>query len=67
MSTPEGTPGQRAAARAHVTQLRQDGGTYRSIAAAAALSPAAVHRLVSGRRRAQPATATAVLTVTTRP
>ena len=64
MSTAEGTPGQRAAARAHVTQLRQDGGTYRSIAAAAALSPGSVHRLASGRRRAQPATAAAVLTVT---
>src|SRR5204862_4681397 len=31
---------------------------------AAALSPAAVHRLASGRRRAQPGTAAAVLTVT---
>ena len=38
MTTTEGTPGQRAAARDHVTQLRQNGGTYRSIAAAAALS-----------------------------
>jgi hypothetical protein len=55
MSTTEGTPGQRAAARAHVTQLRQDGGTYRSVAAAAALSTGSVHRLASGRRRAQPA------------
>jgi transcriptional regulator with XRE-family HTH domain len=64
MSTTEGTPGQRAAARAHVTQLRQDGGTYRSIAAAAALSPGAVRRLASGRRRAQPGTTAAVLTVT---
>jgi len=58
------SPAQREAAREHVTRLRQDGGTYRSIAAAAALSPAAVHHLASGRRRAQPATATAVLTVT---
>ena len=57
-------PGQREAARDHLTRLRQDGGTYRSIAAAAALSPAAVHGLASGRRRAQPATAAAVLTVT---
>jgi len=64
MSTTEGTPGQRAAARAHVTQLRQDGGTYRSIAAAAALSTGSVHRLASGRRRAQPGTTAAVLTVT---
>jgi hypothetical protein len=58
------TPGRREAARDHVTQLRQDGGTYRSIAAAAAVSPGAVHRLASGRRRAQPGTAAAVLTVT---
>ena len=60
----EASTGQREAARAHVTQLRQDGGTYRSIAAAAALSTGSVHRLASGRRRAQPGTATAVLTVT---
>src|SRR6516162_771171 len=60
------SPGQRRAARDHVAQLRQSGGTYRSIAAAAALSPATVRALASGRRRAQPATATAVLTVTSR-
>ena len=60
----EATTGQRETARAHVTQLRQDGGTYRSIAAAAALSTGSVHRLASARRRAQPGTATAVLTVT---
>jgi hypothetical protein len=58
------SPGQREAARDHLTRLRQDGGTYRSIAAAAALSPGAVHRLASGRRRAQPGTAAAVLIVT---
>ena len=60
------SPGQRQAARDHVTQLRQHGWTYRSIAAAAALSPDTVHALATGRRRAQPATATAVLTVTRR-
>jgi transcriptional regulator with XRE-family HTH domain len=59
-------PGQRQAARDHVTQLRHGGGTYRSIAAAAALSPATVRGLASGRRRAHPATAAAVLTVTSR-
>ena len=71
MTTTEGGPGrseastgQREAARAHLTRLRQDGGTYRSIAAAAALSTGPVHRLASGRRRAQPGTAAAVLTVT---
>jgi len=58
--------GQCAAARDHVTRLRQDGGTYRSIAASAALSPAAVRGLASGRRRTQPGTAAAVLTVTSR-
>ena len=60
------SPGQREAARDHLTRLRQHGATYRSIAAAAALSPATVRALPSGRRRAQPATATAVLTVTSR-
>ena len=60
------TPGQQQAARDHVTQLRQHGWTYRSIAAAAALSPDTVSALATGRRRAQPATATAVLTLTSR-
>jgi hypothetical protein len=58
------SPGHPEAARDHVTKLRQDGGTYRSIAAAAVLSPATVRSLTSGRRRAQPGTAAAVLTVT---
>jgi transcriptional regulator with XRE-family HTH domain len=57
---------QREAARDHVTKLRHDGRTYRSIAAAAALSPATVRDLASGRRRAQPGTAAAVLKVTSR-
>ena len=60
------SPGQREAARDHLTRLRQHGGTYRSIAAAAALSPATVRGLATGRRRAQPATATAVLAVSSR-
>ena len=55
---------QREAARDHLTRLRQDGDTYRSIAIAATLSPATVHALASGGRRAQPGTTTAVLTVT---
>jgi len=55
---------QREAARDHMAKLRQDGATYRSIAAAAAVSPATVHGLASGRRRAQPGTAAAVLEVT---
>jgi hypothetical protein len=62
----QASTGQRHAAREHLTRLRQDGGTYRSIAAAAALSPAAVRGLASGRRRTQPGTAAAVLKVTSR-
>ena len=38
-------------ARAHVRRLRQDGGTYRGIAAAAGLAPATVSDLDRGRRR----------------
>jgi hypothetical protein len=59
-------PEQRQVARDHVTQLLQHGWTYRSIAAAAALSPDTVRALATGRRRAQPATTTALLTVTHR-
>jgi hypothetical protein len=59
-------PGPRQTARDHVTQLRQHGWTYRSIAAATALSPGTVHDLATGRRTAQPATATAVLKLTSR-
>jgi transcriptional regulator with XRE-family HTH domain len=57
-------PGQREAARDYLTRLRQQGGTYRSIAAVAVLSPDTVYALASGHRRAQPGTAAAVLTVT---
>jgi hypothetical protein len=60
------SPGPRQAARDHVTQLRQHGWTYRSIAAATALSPNTVYDLAAGRRTAQPATATAVLKLTRR-
>ena len=59
-------PSQCQTARDQVTQLRQHGWTYRSIAAAAALSPETVSALATGRRRAQPATATAVLKLTSR-
>ncbi len=60
------TPGQQQAVRDHVTKLRQHGWTYRSIAVATALSPDTVSALAAGRRRAQPATATAVLKLTSR-
>ena len=49
-----------------MTQLQQHGWTYRSIAAATALSPGTVHALATGCRTAQPATATAVLKLTRR-
>ena len=56
-------------ARAHVRRLRQDGGTYRGIAAAAGLAPATVSDLDRGRRRPTRGTTAAVLAVTsqTRP
>jgi hypothetical protein len=57
------SPSQREAALDHLAWLRRHGGTYRSIAAAAWLSPDSVHALSSGHRRAQPGTAAAVLTV----
>jgi hypothetical protein len=57
------SPGRREAARDHLTRLRQQGGTYRSIAAAAWLSPDTVYGLASRSRQAQPGAATAVLTV----
>jgi hypothetical protein len=53
-----------ATARAHLRRLRQDGGTYRGIAAAAGLAPATVSDLARGRRRPARGTTTAVLTVT---
>jgi hypothetical protein len=58
------SPGRREDTRDHLARLRQQGGTYRSIAAAAVLSPATVYALAFGSRRAQSGTATAVLTVT---
>jgi hypothetical protein len=50
-------------ARDHVRHLRQDGGTYRGIAAAAGLAPATVHDLASGRHQGTPFTA-AIISVT---
>ena len=51
-------------ARAYVRRLRQDGGTYRAIAAAAGVAPATVSDLDRGRRRPNRGTTAAVLTVT---
>jgi hypothetical protein len=53
-------------ARAHVRRLRQDGGTYRGIAAAAGLGLATVYDLDRGRGRPSRRTAAAVLAVTSK-
>ena len=58
---PEAGPG---AARDYARRLRESGGTYRGIAAAAGLAPTTVHDLVSGRRPGTPYTATALRAVT---
>jgi transcriptional regulator with XRE-family HTH domain len=50
-------------ARETIRRLRQQGGTYRSIAGAAGLAPATVHGLASGRRAPTPATAGALAKV----
>jgi transcriptional regulator with XRE-family HTH domain len=46
-----------------VDRLRAEGGTYRSIAAAAGLASSTVHDLASGRRNPTPATTRALMTV----
>jgi transcriptional regulator with XRE-family HTH domain len=46
--------------RAQIRRLRADGGTIRSIAAAAGLAPTTVHDLVTGRRNPTPTTARAL-------
>ena len=70
MTTPQAAPPpaalapDRAAARRHVASLRADGGTYRSIAAAAGLAPVTVHALATGRAQTRPVTAAALLAIT---
>ena len=56
--------GGRGAARDHVTQLRERGGTYRAIATAAGVGPMTVHGIATGRREPTGGTAAAVLAVT---
>ena len=51
-------------ARARVRRLRQDGSTYRGIAAAAGLAPATIYDLARGRGQPTRGTTTAVLAVT---
>jgi transcriptional regulator with XRE-family HTH domain len=50
--------------RGQIRQLRDRGGTYRSIAAAAGLAPATVHDLASGRRAPTPTTSKSIAAVT---
>jgi plasmid maintenance system antidote protein VapI len=50
-------------ARATIRRLREQGGTYRSIAGAAGLAPATVHDLAAGRRTPTPGTARALAKV----
>ena len=49
--------------RDQLRRLRDEGGTYRSIAAAAGLAPATVHALASGRSNPTPVTARALQAV----
>ncbi len=51
-------------ARDHVAQLRERGGTYRAIAAAAAVGPMTVHGIATGHRQPTKGTAAALLAVT---
>ena len=52
------------ALRYHLNELRQHGGTYRAIAAAAAVAPTTVHDLAVGRRDGTGSIARALLAVT---
>ena len=52
------------ALRDHLNELRQQGGTYRTIAAAAAVAPTTVHNLAVGRRAGTGSIARALLAVT---
>jgi plasmid maintenance system antidote protein VapI len=71
MSTPSpgrATAGQQAGSSGGVQdqldRLRRDGGTYRSIAAAAGLAPSTIHDLASGRAQPTPHTTRALSRVT---
>ena len=50
-------------AREHVRQLREAGGSYQAIAAAAGVSAMAVHALANGEGRVRPGTAAALMRV----
>src|SRR5205823_8862187 len=61
---PEQAGTEASTVRDHVTRLRQSGGSYRAIAAAAGVGPMTVHDIAAGRRPATPGTAAALLAVT---
>ncbi|HEX6988981.1 MAG TPA: helix-turn-helix transcriptional regulator, partial [Bacillota bacterium] len=53
--------------QATIRRLREQGGTYRSIAGTAGLAPATIHDLASGRRNPTPATTRALAKVSGSP
>jgi transcriptional regulator with XRE-family HTH domain len=57
-------PGERRDPRDHLAALRESGGSYRAIAAAAGVGPMTVHGIATGRRQPTNSTAAAVLAVT---
>ena len=59
-SAPARPAAEPAQLRDQIRRLRAEGGTYRSIAAAAGLAPATVHDLATGRRNPTPATTRAL-------
>ena len=61
---PRSTSGRDGDVRGQIRRLRAEGGTYRSIAAAAGLAPATVHDIASGRRTPTPATSKSITAVT---
>jgi transcriptional regulator with XRE-family HTH domain len=63
-ANPERRGTERGTARDHVTRLRELGGTYRAIAAAAGVGPMTVHDIATGRRPGTAGTAAALLAVT---
>jgi transcriptional regulator with XRE-family HTH domain len=50
--------------REHLSRLREHGGSYRAIARVAGVGPMTVHAVATGHRQPNPATAAALLTVT---
>jgi hypothetical protein len=63
VTAPPGAEAGPAELHEQVRRLRAEGGTYRSIAAAAGLAPATVHDLATGRRQPTPATTRALRNV----